>query len=397
MSENKIENLISDITNDIESFSFKDLVRFIVVGTEQEHVKSKFVSELIERLNTKKQKNYYFLLPESDSEFYKTHRTFIPAILEHIIYEDKESNGLTPLLGNNPENSGKMTIDWDEEDNSESEKLNETNIEVENVNNDDKSNDLDTNAFADAIQSMVGMLSSQLGNIFSGIQDKLKSIDSQLSEIEKDIEDPSYEIEKGTKSKDQKSEKNDVDYELNEITKSLNEIKNNMSNSLNNPLDLFKNLQSFASQEKDNLQYNRLQNIESENYNSNKKAINYNNKINSRPESLILEDIRNNIQSNSNKKDFLSYLNELTELLISIASQKKRIILILDRLDNADEGFFMILEQILMKQKVSLTIIGTYIINYSRKDAIRGISNKNLRLLLTNFKLDKIGREIILN
>lgn len=397
MSENKKENLISDIANDIESFSSKDLVRFIVVGTEQEHVKSKFVSELIERLNTKNQKNYHFLIPESDSEFYKTYRTFIPVILEHIIYENKESSGLAPLQGNKPENSGRMTIDWEEDDNSESEKLNETNIEVESENNDDKSNDFDTNAFADAIQSMVGMLGSQLGNIFSGIQDKLKSIDSQLSEIEKDIEDPSYEIEKGTNSKDQKSEKNDVDYELNEITKSLNEIKNNMSNSINNPLDLFKNLQSFASQEKDNLQNNRLQNIESENYNSNKKAINYNNKINFRPESLILEDIRNNIQSNSNKKDFLSYLNELTELLINIASQKKRIILILDRLDNADEGFFMILEQILMKQKVSLTIIGTYIINYLRKDAIRGISNKNLRLLLTNFKLDKIGREIILN
>lgn len=380
MSEDKINNLISDVLNEIETYATKNLVRFIVIGTEHDDLKNKFLNSLIEELNRKQQDYYRFSVPEPDSEFYKAHKTFLPLIVDHLINENKESNFSPQLKGTNPYKNGKMTIEWEDGEDSEGLDDNEnknTQIEIESDNKSEKNSDLDTDAFAETIQSMVGMLGNQLGNIFSGIQDKLKSIDNQLNEIERDIENQPEENEKdinGDKKTEENIENNSY-AELDEISKSFDEIKNKMASSLSSPFDILKNLQSIVPQN-----------------------IDVNNKIEESSQSLLSEDIRNTRQSNSNSKEFFAYLNELIEMLLDFTTRKNRLVLILEGLDNADEGLFRAFEQIISKYNTTpLTIIGTYLINYKKQGTIRGISNKNLRLLLTNFKLDNTGREICLN
>lgn len=317
--------------------------------------------------------------------------------------QDKNSMGkLNKYKVDFQKTNNNMKINWEDEEETEE------NIETEppdldsGLNNTQENNEElefegeeNPEEIEGNVEEMMNMLKDQLGpmignlsNMFGNLSEKIKDLEGDLDEIADDIEksdDDTYYIDDTENEREENIEKNETKDETDEkITEEIPNLSD-LSNLFGNLTNQLKNLGMVSEDSEDN----------DEKFHEDKEENNQNirDKMENKNDSLT-SDPRNDLNSVLTSKENSDFFEELIEKLEVISKSINPLILLIENINNSSELTYNVFEEILMNHKsIPLILIAGYDLESIKKSNTQHF-NKNLRLLLTKYKIDGLGLDV---
>ncbi|MHA1727766.1 MAG: hypothetical protein ACTSWY_03430 [Promethearchaeota archaeon] len=379
---------VDEVIDDCLHYISKGESRIIFIDGKKTE-KTSFLKELLENLKKKGNESHYFRFPGIDSEYHATKRTYITEIITRL-----KNNIMKAVKKSKKEDLKRIEVQWDNNSGVEgkiqenfSENTEKNGRNTGNRNKEGKALgeiiEIGVNRDSDPenIEKVMSNILNTLGPMMKNLTEKLKGSREQLQNDDKISE----------KSKKVNDEEN--------ISDKNEEIKDEFEPNNFNPMSLLTGLLS-------NLKKSQMEFEESsEKFESkpdlketddNLKSLIY---TRSKSESQKFSwDAKNNKKNSLGPKEHGEFIQEIKKQFQILSLKKGYLILLFDDVDQAQEMTYSFFNEIIMENSkmLPIIIIGAYETKKGQP-GVRGINNKYLRMLLTRFKIEKIGKSIKLS
>ena len=343
----------------------------IFIGFEEEIDKKRILAKISEEFFQIKHKVFRFnisqILSEQDHDQVK--RTCMLKIIDEILHDDnildqnKEIPDVGIKNGSKDENLyRKVKIQWESDERDDAEKVEffETTENIESQPIEMKS-----------IENMINTLKDQLTPLINKIPEFFgKNVDKNESIVDETKINNGNKIESETGAEEKDSSSDDTIF---------------------NPLSLleglFKNLGNIPDVSESSIKEEKL----NENLSSIKNEFTEKSSISTSNPNENQKKLSNNLSEDMDSEEDSIMISKIIDGLKIIPASS---VLILDEIDYAEKITFDIFDEILNSNMNIPIIIGSYLIR--KNSSPRGIKNRHLRMLLTRFKIDKLGKIFII-
>jgi hypothetical protein len=281
--------------------------------------------------------------------------------------EDQESND------NESEDAEEEDLDEENEESSESnEESLESNEESPEVNSEEIQENISdmVDMLKDKLGPMMQNLTGMFGKLFEGMKDLSIDGEGKTNNEEGEEEEESESLESDTE--DFKEDTEDDNAEGTDTEDRINEDEEG-SNTDSDDWDIKIHRDDASSKVKHTKNHptERISN------------------------GSFTDDQRNLISKKLQTEEMSVFMETIIAKIIELSQKSNPLVVFIDDLDRGDEYVFYVIERLLMQHKdIPLMLVGGYT---TTQIGERGDENKNLRLLLTKFKIEKLGKVIKLN
>jgi hypothetical protein len=344
----------------------------IFIGFEEETDKKRILAKISEEFTQIKHKVFRFNISQilSEQDHDQAKKTCMLKIIDEILHDDNifDQNEEIPDVGINngskDENLYKnVKIQWESEERNDAEK-----VEFYKTGENIESQPIEMKN----IENMINTLKDQLSPLINKIPELFgNNIDKNENIVDEVKINNENKIESETGAEEKESSTDDTIF---------------------NPISLleglFKNLGNIPDVSESSIKEEKL----NENLPSIKNELTEKSRKSTSNPNENQKKWRNNLSEDLGSEEESIIISKIIDGLKIIPAPS---VLILDEIDCAEETTFDTFNEILMLSNMNIPIIiGSYMIRTNGSP--RGIKNKYLRMLLTKFKIDKIGKNFII-
>lgn len=344
----------------------------IFIGFEEETDKKRILAKISEEFTQIKHKVFRFNISQilSEQDHDQAKKTCMLKIIDEILHDDNifDQNKEIPDVGINngskDENLYKnVKIQWESEERNDAEK-----VEFYKTGENIESQPIEMKN----IENMINTLKDQLSPLINKIPELFgNNIDKNENIVDEVKINNENKIESETGAEEKESSTDDTIF---------------------NPISLleglFKNLGNIPDVSESSIKEEKL----NENLPSIKNELTEKSRKSTSNPNENQKKWRNNLSEDLGSEEESIIISKIIDGLKIIPAPS---VLILDEIDCAEETTFDTFNEILMLSNMNIPIIiGSYMIRTNGSP--RGIKNKYLRMLLTKFKIDKIGKNFII-